>query len=45
MKLNSPNEQEFALSADNLLLRGSSLRNTEFIYGLVIFSGKDSKIM
>jgi phospholipid-transporting ATPase len=33
------------LSADNLLLRGSSLRNTEFIYGLVVFTGHDTKVM
>jgi phospholipid-transporting ATPase len=27
------------------LLRGSSLRNTEWIYGLVVFTGHESKIM
>lgn len=34
-----------SLSADNLLLRGSSLRNTEFAYGVVVFVGHDTKIM
>ena len=33
------------LSNDQMLLRGSSLRNTEYIYGLVVFTGHDSKIM
>jgi len=28
-----------------MLLRGSSLRNTEYIYGAVVFTGHESKIM
>jgi phospholipid-transporting ATPase len=28
-----------------MLLRGSSLRNTEYIYGIVIFTGHETKIM
>lgn len=31
--------QEVPLDADNIILRGSTLRNTEFIIGLVIFTG------
>lgn len=41
--LNLP--KEVSLSADNILLRGSSLRNTEYIYGVVVFTGHDTKIM
>lgn len=37
--------KEISLLADNLLLRGSNLRNTEFIWGVVVFVGHDSKIM
>jgi magnesium-transporting ATPase (P-type) len=33
------------LGADNIILRGCSLRNTEHVYGIVIFSGHDTKIM
>jgi len=33
------------LSDEQLLLRGSSLRNTEWIYGVVVYSGHESKIM
>ena len=33
------------LGADNIILRGCSLRNTEYVYGIVIFSGHDTKIM
>jgi phospholipid-transporting ATPase len=33
------------LGADNIILRGCSLRNTEYIYGILIFSGHDTKIM
>jgi len=30
-------QQEISLSAENLLLRGCILRNTEFVYGITIF--------
>ncbi|KAG2378857.1 hypothetical protein C9374_008005 [Naegleria lovaniensis] len=34
-----------ALSMDNLLLRGCTLKNTQFIYGVAIYVGKDTKIL
>jgi phospholipid-transporting ATPase len=34
-----------ALSDDQMMLRGSSLRNTQWIYGFVIYTGHDSKMM
>ena len=34
-----------AIGYDNLLLRGSSLKNCEFIYGVVVYSGHETKIM
>ena len=33
------------ISINNLLLRGCSLRNTEWILGVVIFTGQETKIM
>ena len=37
--------KELSLGIDNLLLRGSKLKNTEYIYGVTIFQGHDTKIM
>ena len=34
-----------SLSVENFLLRGSSLRNTDFIYGIVTYTGHETKIM
>ncbi|KAJ2782484.1 phospholipid transporting ATPase [Coemansia javaensis] len=33
------------LSADNLLLRGSTLRNTQWVVGVAVFTGNETKIM
>lgn len=33
------------LSINNLLLRGCSLRNTEWVLGVVVFTGQETKIM
>jgi len=41
--LNMDNEI-IPLSADQLLLRGSLLKNTEYIYGIVVYTGSESKI-
>lgn len=37
--------QRFALDNEKVLLRGCVLRNTQWCYGLVIFAGKDTKLM
>lgn len=34
-----------SLNVDNLLLKGSNLRNTEFIYGIVVYTGHHTKVM
>jgi len=36
--------EHIALNNDNILLRGMSLRNTEFVYGLIIYTGPESKM-
>ncbi|KAI7985561.1 putative phospholipid-transporting ATPase 9 [Camellia lanceoleosa] len=38
-------EQQFPLTIQQLLLRGSKLKNTDYIYGVVIFTGHDLKVM
>jgi magnesium-transporting ATPase (P-type) len=38
------NKEKVVLSNDNILLRGTSLRNTPYIYGAIIYTGKDTKI-
>ena len=35
----------FSLSENQLLLKGSILRNTEWIVGIVVYSGTDTKLM
>ena len=40
------NEQDhIALNLDNFILRGSELRNTDYIVGLVVYAGHDTKAM
>jgi len=34
-----------SIDINNILLRGSNLRNTDYIYGVVIYTGHNSKIM
>ncbi|XP_059655582.1 putative phospholipid-transporting ATPase 9 [Cornus florida] len=38
-------EQPYPLAPLQLLLRDSKLRNTDYIYGTVIFTGNDTKVM
>jgi len=43
MKFN--NRDPIPLDAEQVLLRGSSLRNTSFILGIAIYTGHDTKVM
>lgn len=38
-------ESPIPISAKNLLLRGTMLKNTNWVIGLVVYTGKDAKIM
>lgn len=38
-------KRKVSLNVENLLLRGSSLKNTEWVLGLVVYSGHQTKIM
>ena len=48
-KLIKPNGEEVSttvpLDADNLLLRGAVLRNTEWVIGVACFTGEDTKVV
>jgi len=37
--------ESFSLDNDKLLLRGCVLRNTAWCFGLVVFAGRDTKLM
>ncbi|KAJ7974576.1 Phospholipid-transporting ATPase [Quillaja saponaria] len=37
--------RQYPLSLQQILLRDSKLKNTEYIYGIVIFTGHDTKVM
>ena len=39
------NKHEYPLDPNNLILRGSSLKNTNWVMGVVVYAGKDSKIL
>ncbi|KDO33150.1 hypothetical protein SPRG_01962 [Saprolegnia parasitica CBS 223.65] len=39
------NEQDISLTIDNVVLRGMKLCNTEYIIGVVVAAGADSKLM
>ncbi|KAI1278906.1 hypothetical protein F5Y07DRAFT_57542 [Xylaria sp. FL0933] len=40
-----PKEMSEPITIDNLLLRGCNLRNTDWVLGVVVFTGHDTKIM
>lgn len=39
------NSEKLSLNSDNLILKGSNLRNTDFIYGVVVYTGHHTKVM
>ena len=39
------NNVRVSLDPENVLLRGSSLRNTEWVIGVVVFAGHETKLM
>jgi phospholipid-translocating ATPase len=41
----APTEMAEPISINNMLLRGSSLRNTEWVLGVVVYTGRETKIM
>jgi phospholipid-transporting ATPase len=38
-------DETYGLDHNSLLVRGSSLKNTEWVYGLVVYTGHETKIM
>nr|XP_012138292.1 PREDICTED: probable phospholipid-transporting ATPase IA isoform X4 [Megachile rotundata] len=43
--LRETNKQSVALGPDQVLLRGAMLRNTRWVFGVVIYTGHDTKLM
>ncbi|KAA8548107.1 hypothetical protein F0562_004632 [Nyssa sinensis] len=41
----SYDDQQYPLSLQQILLRDSKLRNSEYIYGVVVFTGHETKVM
>lgn len=39
------NDKEIAVDATNFILRGSSIRSTSWVVGVVVYTGRESKIM
>ncbi|EAS00135.1 phospholipid-translocating P-type ATPase, flippase family protein (macronuclear) [Tetrahymena thermophila SB210] len=44
-KIKYQDKFEVSLNNSNVLLKGSDLRNTEYVYGLVIYTGPETKVM
>merc|ERR1719471_167631 len=38
-------DEEIPINADQLLLRGAKLRNTSWVFGLVVYTGHESKLL
>ncbi|PWA97906.1 P-type ATPase, HAD-like domain protein [Artemisia annua] len=38
-------DESYSLSPSQILLRDSKLRNTDYVYGVAIFTGKDAKVV
>lgn len=45
LKMYENKEDLIPLSVDNMCMRGSSLRNTEWVYGIAIYTGHQTKVM
>lgn len=43
--LTKENDQPIPINPDQILLRGSQLRNTKWIYGIVLYTGHETKLM
>lgn len=45
MQMGGTSTKEIPLGPDQVLLRGAQLRNTTWMYGLVVFTGHETKLM
>lgn len=40
-----PSEEKESINKNNLLLRGCEIRNTDYVEGLVLYAGRETKAM
>ena len=41
---NQENDYKYPLNYNNFMLRGSSLKSTHWVYGVVVYTGRETKI-
>lgn len=42
---NQSNQEKAYFNIDNVILRGGVLKNVDFVFGIVLYTGRDTKIM
>jgi magnesium-transporting ATPase (P-type) len=43
--ISAANPNQYSLNENHLLLKGSVLKNTKWVFGFVVYTGNDTKLM